>query len=88
MPLDKVNVIFEEAWKNRLTKYEIARIISARALQLSMGAVPLIDTSNLPSDDVISVAEEELKRGVLPITVRRVYPNGKVELISIRKIGQ
>ena len=84
--MSSINKIFEESWKNRLTKYEIARIISARALQLAMGASPLIDTNNLPYNDVISIAEEELKRGVLPITVRRVYPNGKVELISVKKI--
>ncbi|BFH74272.1 DNA-directed RNA polymerase subunit K [Sulfurisphaera javensis] len=81
-----INKIFEESWKNRLTKYEIARIVSARALQLAMGASPLIDTNNLPFNDVISIAEEELKRGVLPITVRRVYPNGKVELVSVKKV--
>lgn len=81
-----LNNIFEESWKNKLTKYEIARIVSARALQLAMGASPLIDTNNLPFDDVISIAEEELRRGVLPITVRRVYPNGKVELISVKKV--
>lgn len=86
MTISKINEIFQESWKGKLTKYEIARIISARALQLAMGAQPLIDTSNLPFDDVISIAEEELKRGVLPITIRRVYPNGKVELVSIRKI--
>jgi len=84
--ISKINKIFEESWKNRLTKYEIARIISARALQLAMGASPLIDTNNLPFNDVISIAEEELRRGVLPITIRRVYPNGKIELISVRKI--
>lgn len=86
MTISKINEIFQESWKGKLTKYEIARIISARALQLAMGAQPLIDTSNLPFDDVISIAEEELKRGVLPITIRRVYPNGKVELVSVRKI--
>lgn len=84
--MSNINKIFEESWKNRLTKYEIARIISARALQLAMGASPLIDTNNLPNNDVISIAEEELKRGVLPITVRRVYPNGKVELVSVKKV--
>ncbi|MFP3233021.1 MAG: DNA-directed RNA polymerase subunit K [Sulfolobaceae archaeon] len=86
MTISKINEIFQESWKGKLTKYEIARIISARALQLAMGAQPLIDTSNLSFDDVISIAEDELKRGVLPITIRRVYPNGKVELVSIRKI--
>lgn len=84
--MSNINKIFEESWKNRLTKYEIARIISARALQLAMGASPLIDTNNLPNNDVISIAEEELKRSVLPITVRRVYPNGKVELVSVKKV--
>jgi len=86
MTISKINEIFKESWKGRLTKYEIARVISARALQLAMGAQPLVDTSNLPFDDVISIAEYELKKGVLPITIRRVYPNGKVELIPIRKI--
>ncbi|QGR19341.1 DNA-directed RNA polymerase subunit K [Stygiolobus azoricus] len=86
MTISKINEIFQESWKGKLTKYEIARIISARALQLAMGAQPLIDMSNLPFDDVISIADDELKRGVLPITIRRVYPNGKVELVSIRKI--
>ena len=86
MTISKINEIFQDSWKGKLTKYEIARIVSARALQLAMGAQPLIDTSNLSFDDVISIAEDELKRGVLPITIRRVYPNGKVELVSIRKI--
>ncbi|PVU73249.1 DNA-directed RNA polymerase subunit K, partial [Sulfolobales archaeon SCGC AB-777_J03] len=35
-------------------------------------------------DDVFSIAEAELESGVLPITIRRVYPNGKVELVSLK----
>jgi len=81
-----VQELYSLQWVLNLSLYEIARIVSARALQLAMGAQPLIDTSNLSFDDVISIAEDELKRGVLPITIRRVYPNGKVELVSIRKI--
>lgn len=86
--INKLNANFVEVWKKRLTIYEIARIISARALQLSMGASPLIDVSTLREDQLnsISIAEEELKRGVLPITVRRRFPNGEVELISIKEI--
>ncbi len=67
------------------TRYEKARIISARALQLSLGAPPLIDISELPKDNVI-IAIEELKRGVLPITVIRVMPNGEKELIPLKKL--
>ncbi len=70
----------------KLTKYEKARIVSARTLQLALGAPPLIDISNLPSKDAITIAMEELKRGVLPITVIRVKPNGEKELIPVRKL--
>ncbi|MCS7107977.1 MAG: DNA-directed RNA polymerase subunit K [Sulfolobales archaeon] len=69
----------------KLTKYEKARIISARALQLSLGAPPLIDISKLPKDNVI-IAIEELKKGVLPITIIRVKPNGEKELIPARRL--
>lgn len=86
--INKLNANFVEAWKKKLTVYEIARIISARALQLAMGASSLIDISTLKEDQLnsISIAEEELKRGLLPITIRRRFPNGKVELVSIKEI--
>ncbi|WP_370685805.1 DNA-directed RNA polymerase subunit K [Sulfuracidifex tepidarius] len=80
------NEAFEELWKSRLTKYEIARIISARALQLSMGAMPLIDLSADEPNDSISIAERELKRDVLPITIRRKLPNGKTIVVSLRNV--
>ncbi len=80
------NEAFEELWKSRLTKYEIARIISARALQLSMGAIPLIDLSGDEPNDSISIAEKELKRDVLPITIRRKLPNGKTIIVSLRNV--
>ncbi len=69
----------------KLTRYEKARIVGARALQLSLGAPPLIDVSNLPKDPVI-IAMEELKRGVLPITIVRTKPNGEKELISAKRL--
>ena len=50
------------------TRYERARIIGARALQISLGAPVLIrpDTGN-----PIDIAMRELEEGVLPITVKR-----------------
>ena len=50
-----------------------------------MGAPALIDINNISLTDVISIAEEEFKRGVLPITIRRRLPNGKIILLSLRK---
>ncbi|AWR97749.1 DNA-directed RNA polymerase subunit K [Acidianus sulfidivorans JP7] len=86
--ISKLNANFVETWKKRLTIYEMARIIGARSLQLAMGAIPLIDTSSLSQDQLnaISIAEEELKRGLLPITIRRRFPNGKVELVSVKEV--
>lgn len=69
----------------RLTRYEKARIVAARALQLSLGAMPLIDVSKLMKDPVV-IAIEELKRGLLPMTVIRKTPAGEVELISVSKL--
>ena len=69
----------------RLTKYEKARIIAARALQLSLGALPLIDISSIPRDPT-EIAKEELRRGILPITLIRIKPSGEKELIPVNKL--
>ncbi len=53
-----------------LTKYERARIIGARALQLEWGAPPLIAVEDM--GNTISVAEKELDKGVIPLVVVRV----------------
>ncbi len=53
----------------RLTRYERARIIGARALQISLGAPVLIDVDR---GEPIDIAMEELRQGVIPITVKRV----------------
>ena len=54
------------------TKYEKARIIGARALQVAMGAPLLIKKVN--ELNPIRIAEEEFENNVLPITVRRKKP--------------
>ena len=69
----------------RLTRFEKARVIAARALQLSLGALPLISRENLPKDP-IDIAKEELRAGVLPITLIRRKPSGEEELIPVNKL--
>jgi len=59
-----------------LTKYEKARIIGARALQISMGAPIMIDMKGKKMGR-FGFAEEELRAGVLPMTVRRSLPTGE-----------
>ena len=53
----------------KLTRYERARIIGARALQISMGAPVLLEDD---SGEPIDIAFRELKMGVIPITVKRL----------------
>ncbi len=54
----------------KYTRFEKARIIGARALQISMGAPILIDISKDVIDPLI-IAEMEYEKGVIPISVRR-----------------
>lgn len=55
-----------------LTKYERARIVGARALQLYFGAPPLISKVTGTKDlDYIRLAEKELEDGVIPLIVVR-----------------
>jgi DNA-directed RNA polymerase I, II, and III subunit RPABC2 len=65
-----------------LTRFEKARIMGARALQLSLGAPPFIA---IPKDARISldISMEELEKRVIPITIRRVLPNGDYQNIPI-----
>lgn len=52
------------------TKFEVARIIGARALQISMGA-PLLIKRPKKEFNPINIAKLEFKKNVLPITIRR-----------------
>ena len=65
-----------------LTRFEMTRIISARALQLSLGAPVLVKISKkiVRAEDVANI---ELEKKVLPISVIRVMPNGETEVFDI-----
>jgi DNA-directed RNA polymerase subunit K len=52
----------------RYTRYEKARILGARALQVSYGAPVLVETDQT---EPILIAAEEYDAGVLPFTVNR-----------------
>ena len=65
------------------TKYEMARMIGARALQISMGAPFLV---KLEADDLkklhynpVEIAKLEFNKGVIPITVKRPMPSRQEE---------
>jgi DNA-directed RNA polymerase I, II, and III subunit RPABC2 len=67
----------------KLTRFERARIVGARALQISMGAPLLVELPEGVSDP-IDIALRELESGVLPMTVRRSLPDGAFQDIALR----
>jgi len=56
--------------KKQYTRYERARIIGARALQISMGAPVL--AKDVKTVEPIDVAMIELERNLIPITVKKI----------------
>jgi DNA-directed RNA polymerase subunit K len=76
------------------TKYERARILGARALQLAMNAPLLIKLSTEDLEkvnyDVLKIAEVELDSGVLPISIKKPFPErkeGKLKREVVPKIS-
>ncbi|MCU0642189.1 MAG: DNA-directed RNA polymerase subunit K [archaeon] len=67
--------------KVEFTRYENARIIGARALQIAMDAPLLLKISDEELKalkfDSIRIAEKELESGVLPISIHRPMPQKK-----------
>ncbi len=60
-----------------MTKYEKARILGTRALQLSMNAPPMVEVRD--ETDPLKIAMMELKEQKIPIIVRRYLPDGSYE---------
>jgi DNA-directed RNA polymerase I, II, and III subunit RPABC2 len=67
----------------KITRFEKARIVGARALQISMGAPILFEAKETISNP-IDIALEELEGGILPITIRRTLPDGTFQDIPLK----
>jgi len=69
-----------------LTRFERARIIGARALQIGMGAPVLVNLEEVPKsvrEDPVALARVELEKGVLPMTVVRYTRAGDSQSIPV-----
>ncbi len=69
----------------KLTRFERARIIGARALQLSLGAPLLVEAPETMSDP-IDLALKELRDHALPMTLRRVLPDSTSQDIALNAL--
>lgn len=75
--------------EEKFSKYESARILGARALQIAMNAPLLIKISDEDLEkikfDALKIAEIELESGILPISIKRPFPQKKEEELKRAK---
>ncbi len=70
-----------------ITRFETARVLGARALQISMGAPVLVDTEEDEGSelsDPLLISQKEIEAGLLPIMIRRFLPDGRYQDIPLR----
>jgi len=60
-----------------LTKYERARVLGTRALQLSLNAPPMVELEG--ETDPLQIASKELRERKIPLIIRRFLPDGSFE---------
>ena len=60
-----------------MTKYEKARVLGTRALQISMNAPVMVDVGN--ETDPLRIAAKELRERKIPLIIRRYLPDGSFE---------
>jgi len=74
----------------KITRFEKARIVGARSLQISMGAPILLALDESLSsggtglNSPIEIALKELEVGILPMTIRRTLPDGTFQDIPLK----
>ncbi len=68
--------------KDRLTRFEVARLVGARALQVSLGAPILVKAEET---NPIEVSKNEFKEKIIPITIKRKLPNGEENVVEVKK---
>ncbi|GMR43083.1 hypothetical protein PMAYCL1PPCAC_13278, partial [Pristionchus mayeri] len=74
---DKGTASGEKVTTPYMTKYERARVLGTRALQIAMGAPVMVELEG--ETDPLEIARKELKQRRIPIIVRRYLPDGSFE---------
>ncbi len=70
----------------KLTRFEKARIVGSRSLQIAMGAPPFVPIEGYRSP--IEIATAELEEDALPLSIRRSLPNGMTQDIPIKALAK
>ena len=72
---------------SKLTRFERARIVGARSLQIAMGAPIIIEVPEARAGP-IDIALLELESEILPLTIRRTLPDGTYQDIPLKWLLQ
>ncbi len=72
-----------EVSKKRLTKFEKARIIGLRSLELSLGAPPLILVEQSSRLSAAEIATQEVEKKILPLIIGRRMPDGSYVYVPL-----
>ena len=67
-----------------MTKYERARVLGTRALQISMCAPIMVEIEN--ETDPLEIAKKELKEKKIPFVIQRNLPDGSYEYWPIQDL--
>jgi DNA-directed RNA polymerase I, II, and III subunit RPABC2 len=67
-----------------LTKYERARVLGTRALQISMNAPVMVDIGT--ETDPLKIAQKELQDRKIPMIIRRYLPDNSYEDWSLDEL--
>ena len=82
----------EKQKHEEFTRYEVARILGARALQIAMDAPLLLKIEKEKLEemrfDPLKIAEMEFNSGTLPISVKRPFPQKSEEALKREKLEE
>ena len=66
----------------KLTRFEITRLISARSLQISLGAPALVKIDK-PIYSPMDISKKEFDEKLIPLAVVRQMPNGEIQRVEV-----
>jgi len=69
---------------NKLTKYEMVRVLGIRAQQISVGSKSLV--KNIEGKSPVEIAIYELKNKMTPFKIKRPLPNNTYEIWKIKEL--
>lgn len=67
-----------------MTKYERARVLGTRALQISMNAPVTVEIAG--ETDALKIAMKELRERTIPMIIRRYLPDNSYEDWSLDEL--